>query len=210
MFEKRNLNYFTSPDYLHLAEASGVLQSRGGTRMRAVSEDFLPGFLSACEQEAGKAAPVILRSCGSFLGGHLARRFASELSRYAGISLRDRSMLELEGLLEDLWNGCGYGTLSIDWAKSSAGIIPVRLENSPMQDIGPQGHSSDDLFCGVFEGFIGYFAESGLRCIQTGDLRLGDKEGTTFILGFEDGIKRIQSLLAEKQTHSRIVERLSS
>jgi predicted hydrocarbon binding protein len=209
MLEKRNLNYFSAPSFLKLDVAAGVIRSRGGTRMLAVSEDFLRGFVTACEHEAGKAAPLILRRCGTFFGARLARRFEAEIGSYAGVSLRDRSMLELNGLMEDLWNGCGYGQLTIDWSKGSAGIIPIVLENSPMQDIGPKGHTADDLFCGIFEGFIGHFAESGMRCVQTGDRRLGDKEGTTFILGFEDTMGRITGLLADKQPHSRIVARLS-
>ena len=80
---------------------------------------------------------------------------------------------------------------------------------SPLQVIGPLVHVADDLFAGILEGFIGHFAEPGLRCVQTGDRRMGDREGTTFILGFEDSAKRVDALVREKLAHSRIVARLA-
>ena len=44
MSERRALNYFTSPDFVKLDVKTGVIRSRGGTRMIAVNEDFLRGF----------------------------------------------------------------------------------------------------------------------------------------------------------------------
>lgn len=208
MSERRDLNYFTHPSFLRLDVAAGILRSRGGTRLVGISDDFLRGFVLALEHETETATPHILKRCGVFFGERLARRFEQELSAYAGVSLRDRPMLEFEALLCDLWQGTGLGALSVDFSRGAQGFLPVKLENSPMQDIGPKGHVADDLLCGILEGFVGHFAERGLRCKQTGDVRVGDKEGTTFILTSEDTMPQVEALVQQRQRHSQIVARL--
>lgn len=206
---RQDLNYFTSPAFLRLDAARGVLSSRGGTRMIAISDDYLQGFVAACEHEAGSAAPYILRRCGRFFGERLARRFEAELAAFAGASIRDRTMNEFNALVRDLWRGCGLGELTIDWSRGEHGLVPVRLEASPMQDIGPSGHVGDDLFTGILEGFFTSFCDGEMRCVQTGDQRLGDREGTTFVLAPFELAKRIEEMVADKTPHGAIVETLS-
>ncbi|MBK8262911.1 MAG: hypothetical protein IPK80_16435 [Nannocystis sp.] len=210
MNTRLDLNYFTHPDFLSLDGRRGVLRSRGGTRMLAISDDFLRGFVAACEHEAGSAAPFILRRCGRFFGERLSRRFESELNTFAGCALRDRTMIEFDALLRDLWRGCGYGALDVDWARGERGFLPVRLEESPMQDIGPSGHVGDDMFCGILEGFFATFCDGEMRCVQTGDRRLGDRDGTTFILAPFEAAKKIEAMVADKLPHRRIVEELAA
>lgn len=205
----RALNYFSSPAALRCDLSAGVLTSRGGTRLIGISDDFLRGFVTACEHETGPATALVLRRCGTFFGSRLAARCEKELAAYLGRSLRDCAMAEFEALLADLWQGCGLGQLRVDFSRGPLGFLAVRLINSPMQDIGPKGHVSDDMFAGILEGFFGHFAGDGLVCIQTGDLRLGDKEGTTFVLLPDPQTQRVRSLLAAKQSHAQIVTQLS-
>ena len=208
MSERHELNYFTHPAYLRLDVKAGVLRSRGGTRMLVVNDDFLHGFVTACEHEAGPAATLILRRCGEFFGGRLARRFEAELGSFAGVSLRDRRMVELDALIRDLWCGCGLGEVEIDWSAGEHGFLPIRLKDSPMQDIGPSGHVGDDMFCGIFGGFFAEFCGSDMRCVQTGDARLGDRDGTTCIVAPFEIARRIEGLRANRSRHADVVAAL--
>jgi hypothetical protein len=209
MSERRELNYFTHPAFARLDVKSGVLRSRGGTRMVVVNEDFLRGFVAACEHEAGPAAALVLRRCGQFFGARLARRFEAEIGQFGGVSLRDRRMVEFDALLRDLWDGCGLGRLTVDWSRGEHGFLPIRLDDSPMQDIGPSGHTGDDMFCGVLGGFFGELCDADMRCVQTGDARLGDREGTTFIVAPFAVAKRIEGMRANRAPHREIVEALA-
>lgn len=209
MTDRGDLNYFSGPNFIKLDVKTGVLRSRGGTRMLAVSEDFLRGFVTACEHETGPAAALVLRRCGEFFGQRLARRFEAELGQFAGVSLRDRKMAEFDILVRDLWNGCGLGRLAVDWDRGQYGFLPVRLDDSPMQDIGPSGHTGDDMFAGILCGFFSGFCDADMRSVQTGDARLGDREGTTFIVAAAEVAKRIEGMKANKQRHSEIVAALS-
>ena len=209
MNERRNLNYFTSPEFVKLDVKAGVIRSRGGTRMIAVSDDFLRGFVTACEHETGPAAALVLRRCGEFFGRRMARRFEAELGQYAGVSLRDRSMAEFDLLVRDLWHGCGLGRLEVDWDQGQHGFLAIRLIDSPMQDIGPSGHVGDDMFAGILCGFFSGFCDTEMRSVQTGDLRLGDREGTTFIVAATEVARRVEGMKAKKQVHSAIVAALA-
>lgn len=205
----RPLNYFSRDSFLRTDLTAGVLRSQGGTRLLGVGEDFLRGFVTACEHETGPATVLILRRCGRFYGAGLARRCEAELSGYLGRALRDCTMNEFQVLIEDLWRGFGLGRIQIDWSLGKYGFLAIKLTSSPMQDIGPKGHLSDDMFAGVLEGFFGHFASDGLTCVQTGDARMGDKEGTTFVLVPQESAPRVHALITARTSHSKIVQQLS-
>lgn len=204
----RPLRYFSSPSFVRTELSAGTLRSQGGTRLLGISEDFLRGFVMACEHETGPATVLILHRCGQFYGAGLARRSEAELSAHLGRSLRDCSMNEFQILVEDLWNGYGLGQLKTDWSCGQNGFLALKLSHSPMQDIGPKGHLSDDMFAGVIEGFFCHFAGEGLTCIQTGDLRMGDREGTTFVLVPAESAQRVHGLISARVPHSKIVQQL--
>ncbi|MBL8633240.1 MAG: hypothetical protein JNM40_08435 [Myxococcales bacterium] len=208
MLEKRNLNIYSHAGRLKLDTRKGVVSNQSGTRLVAVSEDFLRGFVAAIENEVGPATKMLLRKCGFVFGERLARRFESEVSSYAGTSLTERPISEFGGLLLDLWVTYGYGDLQVDWKHGPSGFLPVRIVGSPMQDIGPKGHVSDDLFAGVLQGFFSHFIEPNIRVIQSGDVRLGSKDGTTFIITTDQHAKRVEQMVSDRTPHNQIVTRL--
>jgi hypothetical protein len=210
MEARRPLNYYSGPLFLQSDLKQGVLRSRSGVRLVGISEDFLRGFVIACEHETGPATALILRRCGQLFGQRLASRCAAELGSYLGRSLPDCAMGEFDLLLQDLWRGCGLGELVVDWSRGQFGFLAVSLANSPMQNIGPQGHVADDMFCGVIEGFLNHFSSDSLSCVQTGDARLGDRGGTTFILGSPELAERVKALVERGVPHTNLVGQLSS
>ena len=62
-------------------------------------------------------------------------------------------------LLDDFWRALGMGELHIDWEYAER-FLSIRLVGSPMQDIGPSGHTGDDLFAGILLGFFDHFADT--------------------------------------------------
>ena len=135
MVEKRNLNFYSHRNGLRLDVRAGVVTNRSGTRLIGVTEDFLRGFVAAIENEVGPATQMILRKCGVVFGKRLAQRFENEISAFAGVAARERPMSEFGTLLCDLWSTYGFGKLSIDWTRGAVGVIPIKLDGSPMQDI---------------------------------------------------------------------------
>ncbi|MCA9694262.1 MAG: hypothetical protein R3A51_07860 [Nannocystaceae bacterium] len=200
------INYFTDPAFLSFDNRAGILRSRGGTRMLGVSEDFLRGFVDACEYETGQATPGILRRCGEFFGRRLALWFERELSQHAGVSLRERAMIEFSLLIHDMWRGLGLGVLEIDWRRGDRGLIGVTLTDSAMSRVGVESHVGEDMFEGILEGFFANFCDGPVACAQTGDARLGDKSGTTFVITTPARVDRIRALRDDGASHEEVLE----
>ena len=206
-FSGRVCAFFGRADYLHFDVNAGVLQNRCKNRLIAVNDEWLRGFVSALEHETAGAAPGILRRCGEVFGFRLAQRFEGEVSQLGDVHLRDRTMNEFCVLLDDFWRASGMGRLHIDWTHAER-FVSIRLVGSPMQDIGPSGHVGDDLFAGILTGFFGHFADADIKLMQSGDQRLGDKDGTTFLLGAPEAIEKAVQLRKEKLRHGDIVKQL--
>lgn len=205
---ERRCAFFGRPDNLSYDVVAGVLRNRCGNRLIAVNDQWLRGFVSALEHETAAAAPGILRRCGEIFGTRLAQRFESEVSQLGGVHLRERTMNEFCVLLDDFWRASGMGQLCIDWEHAER-FVSIRLVNSPMQDIGPSGHIGDDLFAGILTGFFEHFADAQVTLMQSGDQRLGDKEGTTFLLGSPKIIEKACKLRQGNLRHREIVKQLS-
>lgn len=205
---RRGCKYFSAPSYLGYSVEKGVLRASSGSRLVAVNDEWLRGFVAALDHETGAAASGILRRCGVTFGRRFAQRFESEVTTMGSVHLRDRTMNEFCILLDDLWMSSGMGKLKLDWTHVER-FVSVRLEGSPMQDIGSSGHTGDELFAGVLEGFFSHFSDAPLQVLQTGDERLGDREGTTFLVGAPDAIEVARKLHGESQRHSEIVRALS-
>ena len=206
-YARRGCGLFGRPDYLTFDVDAGVLRNRCENRLIAVNDLWLRGFVSALEHETAGAAPGILRRCGQVFGGRLAQRFESEVSQLGDVHLRDRTMNEFCVLLDDFWQASGMGELDIDWEHAER-FVSIRLVGSPMQDLGPSGHVGDDLFAGILTGFFEHFADTDIKLVQSGDQRLGDKDGTTFLLGSPEVIERARKLRQGKVRHGEIVKQL--
>lgn len=209
MIERRQLNYFSRPDFLRYDVRGGLLHSPGGTRMLAVSRSFLKGFVSACLHEAGPATALILRRCGEFLGNRLARRIDAELGQYAGVSLRDRSMAEFDVLVRDLWFAYGLGEIEVDWSRGQHGFLAVQLLDSPTRDLGESALPGDPLLCGLLGGLLGGFGDVALRSVHTGDTREDSRVGASFIVAPEAMLKQVEDLRSNDAPHAEIVATLS-
>jgi predicted hydrocarbon binding protein len=208
MLQKRRTDYFTSPGFVTLDSKTGVLRTRGGTRMLGVSEDFLRGFCVALEYEIGSSAPAVLQRCGEFFGQRLARRFESEIGQFSEMSIRDRTMVEFDALVVDMFSGCGMGALRVHWDLGRFGFLAIDLDSSPMQDIGPSGHVNDDMFAGTLLGFFGTFCDGPMRCLQTADYRRGDR-ATKFVVVPEASSEEISTMMGRGSKHDAIVAYLS-
>lgn len=204
------LNYYSREDYLNLDVQGGTIATAAGTRVIGVNQDFLRGFLKAIEFECGQAMPQIVRKCGVKFGSRLGQRFETELFNFSSTSTRDRAMIEFDYLLKEMWSRHGMGQLDVDWTCGQYGFMPMALDGSPTKDLGPKGHEGDFLFAGILEGFFSYFTDEAMFCVQTGDERLGSKDGTTFIVAPMEIAEKAETMAAEEIRHRDIVQKLSS
>ncbi|MBC7794589.1 MAG: hypothetical protein H7Z43_12870 [Clostridia bacterium] len=201
------LDVFSSPSYLTFDVRKGVLASRMGTRLCLLSEDFLNGFINACEYETGPAAPLVLRKCGRTFGARLARRFEDEASKEAGIAMRDRMMAELDELLRDFWGTYGLGALAIGWSQAARGVLPVSLKDSPMAR-GAGAARGDEIMTGMLEGFINHFGVASMRVVQT---RVAGADGLAEFVAVPESVEeKAKALVAEGASQATILQQLQA
>ena len=210
-----------------------MLVSRWRTRICRVSDDQGVDVISEGWLQFLFVAVPVLSLVGTWMGlrtaGRLVQRLL-EIETYRMLAMlgfpsaRARSLetmrpvlaryglslAEFDVLVRDLWAGCGLGQLEVDWDSGQHGFLAIRLRDSPMQDIGPSGHVGDDMFAGILGGFFAGFCDAEMRSVQTGDLRLGDREGTTFIVAAVEVARRVEGMRANKQAHSAIVATLAA
>ena len=175
------LNYFGSP-VVHPQRATGRCAAQPRWARLVGDQRRLSAWLRAgLRAQTGPATGLVLRRCGSFFGARLARRSEAELSVYLSRSLRATARRQSSPSWCRPVAEQRHGRAPHRLVARSVRLSFGKLLNSPMGHRA-QGAPADDLFEGLIEGFLGHFTDESLTCIQTGDLRLGDKDGTTFVL----------------------------
>lgn len=175
-------NFFAASRYCHTDVRRGWTENRLGTRIIALTEDFLRGFRTAVMDECGPAADVVFKSVGRRWGELLAKRFEKEMTAFYGLPLRDFIVAMFQACLTELFSQHGWGKLRLDLSRHDRGLILVHLENAIMGDLVPQADQPvDTLFAGIFAGFFSQLAGQPLDCKQTTCRACGDDKARFII-----------------------------
>lgn len=175
-------NYFAASRYCHTDVRRGWTENRLGTRIIALSEDFLRGFRTAVIDECGPAADVVFKSVGRRWGELLAKRFEKEMTAFYGLPLREFIVAMFQACLTELFSHHDWGKLKLDLSRHDRGLILVHLENAIMGDLVSQADRPvDTMFAGIFAGFFSYLAGQPLDCIQTTCRACGDDKARFII-----------------------------
>ena len=75
-------NYFAEGAYLEQDLAAGLLRNRAGTRMLALSDDFLLATLNTLQEKLGNDAERVIKSMGRDWGQRAAQQFAVEMELF--------------------------------------------------------------------------------------------------------------------------------
>ena len=198
-------NYFAEGDYLTTDVKTGVMRNRAGTRMIALTSDFLLGLVNALNNECGPAADLVFKSCGRSWGSRFAPRFEKEVSDYYGTPLRDAPSSMFLGTLAAAFNHHGWGNVVVDLHLYDRGLILVTVTNAVYAGLVKKSdRPADPLLAGVLAGFFSHFAGQELDCIQTQCAALGANE-SRFVLGLESRLAPFADAAKQGQPHTRIL-----
>lgn len=200
-------NYFTQ-DYLATDVKTGVTRNRGGTRMLALTDDFLLGLHTALTQECGPAADEVFRSCGRTFGAQLARKLSAELQQFYGKPLTEFPMAMFEACLKQAFGRHGWGDVAFDFTRHDKGVVVVDLKSAVFADLLPaQERPADPLMAGVLAGMFSSFAGRSLGCLQTQCSGRGDGV-SRFVLTDAARIDGVAELAAAGKPHDEILAAL--
>jgi uncharacterized protein len=202
--------YFSRPDYFQADVEKGTIRTPTGTRMCALTDDFLLGFRSALVYECGKAGDKVFKRCGFRWGTTFIQRFDRELSEHYGVPARDMSTGLIERALDEAFRYHGWGKLEIDLSDYDHGFVQLKVTDSVMPAvIGPAERPSDALMAGFFAAVFTYYSDTELDCHQT-DCPSRGAEASRFVVGLAGRIAPVTKLLADKLSHNVIMNRLKN
>lgn len=188
-------NVYARPDFFRTDVKKGVTRSAFGTRMCALTSDFLLGFRDALVYECGRSFAPVLKACGRRWGEVFIRRFDREITQVYQASAADLPAGIVHTCLAEYFAAHGWGQLVIDLSKCSQGLILVRLKNSILPDlIRESDRPVDYLFTGAFAAIFSFFAGTTLDALQTDCPTVGGS-CSQYLVTFPERVERLATWL---------------
>lgn len=203
-------NYYAEGLYCQTDVRRGVTRTRGGTRLLALTADFLVGFRRAVIDECGPAADTVFASCGRKWGGFLARRFEAEMSAFHGRPLAEMSLAKVQALLADLFSHHGWGIVRLDLTRHEQGLVVVTADDPIFAAVsGPSDKPVDSLLAGVLAGFLSGLFGRDLDCVQTACKARGEP-ASRFVVGLATRLTGARGWVESGKTHDQVVAELAA
>lgn len=203
-------NYYGRRDYLTTDVSKGVTRNASGTRMIALTEDFLIALRDGLVNECGDAADQVLKTCGRRWGGSMAARLEKELGGYYGRPLAEMPMAVFQACLTTGMGRHGWGRLSFDLSRRDAGFVVVTASDTPFARLrGSTNKPAEPLLAGVLAGLFSRFSGQELDCLQTECIACGAPAGR-FVLGLARRMTSASEWAAAGKTHDEILSGLEA
>lgn len=210
-------NYFNR-QYMQLAVKEGVIENPSGTRVIALTEDFLIGFRKALIEETGQAHHAVFETCGKTWGENMAKRLEQEIEKHYECKFYELPMSMFAVLFKAFWSRHSWGELTIDWEEGYAnGIFEVHVKNPPFASIFGQvdtaedlaemkkeGLFHDDVFTGLIGAFFSKFARRELKCFQTAQTHASEIE-SAFVVGIPERLQQVRDMVVSGRSHAEIL-----
>jgi hypothetical protein len=204
--EKIAGNYYTD-DYLATDVKRGVTRNRAGTRLLALTNDFLLGLRTALTQECGEAAETVFKTCGRSWGAQFARKFDKEMSDFYGQPLREFPLMMFQACLVEAFSRHGWGSIKIDLSRQDRGLLLIELDNAIYGDLlGKTDGPVDVLMGGLLAGLFSHLSGLDLDCVQT-ECKACGGQTARFVLTLAS---RVAAIDPAKKSHAEIVAALEA
>ncbi len=202
--------FYSRPDYFAADVGKGTIRTPAGTRVCALTDDFLRGFRAAVQFECGKATDRVYKRCGFRWGTSFVERFDREMTEYFGVPAREMSAGLMERSLDEAFRAHGYGKLALDYAEYDNGFLQVTLTDPVMPAVlGRTDKLSDTQMCGFFAAVFGFYADTELDCVQTQCPSRG-ADASRFLVGLATRLAPVPRMVADNLPHGVIVTRLKA
>lgn len=202
-------NYYND-DYISTNVRTGVTVNRGGTRLLALSSDFLLGLHTALTQECGEAASVVFHTCGKTWGRQFAVKFEKELSTFYDKPLNQLPLMLFEGCLVEAFSRHGWGRVVTDYSHRERGLILVELPDAIYADLlGRSDEVADPMMAGWLAGFFSHLSGQNLEAVQTQCKAMGHTT-SRFILGLKDRMEPAREMVRAGKSHEEVLAALET
>lgn len=213
-------NYFAQRTYVKSDPATGLLATRQGNRLIAVSELLLQSIHQALRAEAGEATPFALYTFGLWWGKAFYDRLRSELEAYQGCPVTEMSAVTFLVTMREIWLVHGLGGLTLDFRHRDRGLIHVTTTNSALvkgTDLGLKAGQipSHHLEAGFLAAWFSRWAGRELRACAI-DWGMGHSEVnveetesyTEFLVGTVEQVEEIETWVKQGLRTTEILHRV--
>lgn len=206
-------NLFARPDYFRTNVVTGATRTPSGTRVCALTSDFLLGFRDALVYECGKSFRPIMKACGRRWGTTFVARFVKELAMAYQTPAKDLPAGVVHVCLSDAFNYHGWGRLTIDLSAADHGLVIATVADSVLPGLVRESDRAvDHLMTGFLATVFGHFAGATLDAVQT-DCPTRGATASRFVIGAPDRIAEVERWLDEAPldavpTHEAVIRRL--
>jgi len=203
-------SFYADSTYCHTDVGQGVTRNRAGTRLIALSADFLLGFRRAIMDECGPAAGTVFKTCGHKWGVMLAHRFSKEMTDFYGKPVAEFKLALFQACVVEMFNHHGWGLLTLDLAHHDQGLLVIQLANPVMASLVEREEQPvETLMAGILAGFFGQLSGQDLDCVQTACQSHGAAT-SKFVVGLAARLAPVAAWVENGKSHDHVVAELAS
>lgn len=200
-------NFFAG-DWVRTDVSKGVTRNRQGTRLCALTEDFLRGLRRALTDECGPAAIDVEKSFGRRWGKLVAKRLEKEWAEFYGTPVAEFPLGIFTGCMVESFGQHGWGKLHLDYSGHVHGLIVAEIEHALMADmVEPSQQPVEAMLAGLLAGMFTHFSGEELDCVQTDCIACGNLSAK-FVLGLSARLVDATDWRQQGMSHEEIVRRL--
>lgn len=201
-------NYFAEGAYLEQDLAAGLLRNRAGTRMLALSDDFLLATLNTLQEKLGNDAERVIKSMGRDWGQRAAQQFAVEMELFYGRPLMQMPLATFVACLTEAFRHHGWGAFAFDLSRYPRGLLAVEVSDPIIGgSVQPSNAPVEGLLAAFLGGMFSHFANLELDCLQT-ECRSRGATVSRFVLTVPERLRSAEPLVADGKPHDEIVAEL--
>lgn len=185
--------YFFHPQYLQGSAYEGTIRTKVGERVIVIPEELLEGLHNALAFETGRAAPLILHTCGRVWGERLMLRWDQHWRHFYQKRLVDADWDEFLCWLLECFRFHGWGQIELDFSREEDGVVlfaihdnvlPHVLENSKVE-------WKSAIFAGLLVELVSTMAGRPLDGCQIACVGRGD-EVCRFVIATTDRVEAVR------------------
>ncbi|QJW97811.1 V4R domain-containing protein [Frigoriglobus tundricola] len=207
-------NIYARPDYFTTDVTRGATRTPGGTRICALTSDFLLGFRDALVYECGGAFKGVMKSCGRRWGKTFVARFEKELLALYQTPVKDLPAGVVHACLADAFAYHGWGRLTLDLSGAADGVLVAEIGDSVMPALVRESDRPvDHLMAGLLAAVFGHFAGAPLECVQT-DCPTRGGAASRFVIAAPERVAQVEAWLDAAPadaplTHDAVLRKLT-
>jgi len=201
-------DYFAEAEYLEQDLNTGTIRNRAGSRMLALTDEFLVAMHNGVEDHFGALSDAVLTAIGRDWGRRAAEQFGAEMARHRARAAGELPLSVFAADLAAAFRHHGWGCVAFDFERFSHGILGVDVTNPVVGSAVKHADvQNEPLLAGFLAGMFSQLSGTELDCLQT-ECGGNGIAASRFLLTVPERVAAVAGLVAERRPHVEILAEL--